>query len=65
MLEWRLKAYRHWQTMTEPNWAKVSYPAIDYQDIYYYSAPKAGDGPKSLDEVDPELLRPTRSSASR
>jgi Fe-S cluster assembly protein SufB len=58
MLEWRLKAYRHWLTMTPPNWAKVGYPEIDYQDIYYYAAPKqAGDGPKSLDEVDPELLK--------
>jgi Fe-S cluster assembly protein SufB len=58
MLEWRLKAFRHWQTMEAPNWAKVGYPEIDYQDIYYYAAPKqAGDGPKSLDEVDPELLK--------
>jgi Fe-S cluster assembly protein SufB len=58
MLEWRLKAYRHWLTMTEPTWANVHYPKIDYQDIVYYSAPKAKkDGPKSLDEVDPELLK--------
>jgi Fe-S cluster assembly protein SufB len=58
LLEWRLKAYRHWLTMTEPKWAKVGYPAIDYQDAYYYSAPKkAGDGPDSLEDVDPELLR--------
>ena len=58
LLEWRLKAYRHWLTMTEPNWAKVGYPTIDYQDSYYYSAPKsAADGPASLDDVDPELLR--------
>ncbi len=58
MLEWRLKAYRHWLTMTEPTWANVHYPKIDYQDIIYYSAPKAKkDGPKSLDEVDPELLK--------
>lgn len=58
MLEWRLKAYRHWQKMTAPDWAKVDFPPIDYQDIHYYAAPKAtGDGPKSLDEVDPELLR--------
>ena len=58
MLEWRLAAYRHWLTMTEPNWATVKHPAIDYQDIVYYSAPKSKkDGPKSLDEVDPELLR--------
>jgi len=58
MLEWRLKAYRHWLTMEEPDWAAVSYPPIDYQDSYYYSAPKSkDDAPKSLDEVDPELLR--------
>jgi Fe-S cluster assembly protein SufB len=58
MLEWRLKAYRHWLTMQEPSWANVRYPKIDYQDIIYYSAPKsAAAGPKSLDEVDPELRR--------
>ncbi|UEM20474.1 Fe-S cluster assembly protein SufB [Skermanella mucosa] len=57
LLEWRLKAYRHWLTMEEPNWAKLGYPAIDYQDAYYYSAPKVASKPKSLDEVDPELLR--------
>src|SRR5689334_24100816 len=57
LLEWRLKAYRHWLTMTEPHWAKLAYPPIDYQDSYYYSAPKAKAGPKSLDEIDPELLR--------
>ena len=58
MLEWRLEAFRRWLTMTEPSWARVNYPKIDYQDIYYYSAPKNfEDGPKSLDEVDPELLR--------
>ena len=57
LLEWRLKAYRHWLTMKEPTWAKVGYPRIDYQDIIYYSAPKsAADKPKSLAEVDPELL---------
>jgi len=57
LLEWRLKAYRHWLKMTEPTWAKVSYPDIDFQDIHYYAAPKTGkDCPKSLDEVDPELL---------
>jgi Fe-S cluster assembly protein SufB len=57
MLEWRLKAFRHWLTMEEPTWAKVSYPPIDYQDAYYYAAPKRKtDAPKSLDEVDPELL---------
>lgn len=55
MLEWRLKAYHHWLTLEEPQWAKVGYPKIDYQDIYYYAAPKK-DAPKSLDEVDPELL---------
>lgn len=57
LLEWRLKAYRHWLKMSEPRWAKVSYPEIDYQDICYYAAPKSkDDAPKSLDEVDPELL---------
>ena len=57
MLEWRLKAYRHWLTMEDPAWAKVAYPPIDFQDAYYYSAPKTAERPKSLDEVDPELLR--------
>ena len=57
MLEWRLKAYRHWLEMVEPTWPNVTYPPIDYQDLYYYSAPKSTPGPKSLDEVDPELLR--------
>jgi len=57
MLEWRLEAYRRWRTMTEPTWAKVSYPKIDFDDLYYYAAPKSLDGPRSLDEVDPELLR--------
>jgi Fe-S cluster assembly protein SufB len=58
MLEWRLKAYRHWLTMTEPTWANIHYPPIDYQGISYYAAPKSNaDRPKSLDEVDPELLR--------
>ncbi|HEU0199162.1 MAG TPA: Fe-S cluster assembly protein SufB [Burkholderiaceae bacterium] len=58
MLEWRLAAYRHWLTMTEPNWSSVVHPPIDYQAIAYYSAPKMKDAqPKSLDEVDPELLR--------
>jgi Fe-S cluster assembly protein SufB len=57
MLEWRLRAYRHWLTMKEPSWANVHHPAIDYQDITYYSAPKSDkDRPKSLDEVDPKLL---------
>jgi Fe-S cluster assembly protein SufB len=58
MLEWRLRAYRRWLTMRNPGWAKVSYPPVDFQDIVYYAAPKKkADGPKSLDEVDPELLR--------
>jgi Fe-S cluster assembly protein SufB len=57
MLDWRLDAYRRWLTMEEPDWAKVSYPKIDFQDIYYYAAPKSTPGPKSLDEVDPELLK--------
>ena len=57
LLEWRLEALKRWRTMTEPNWARVQYPKIDYQDLYYFSAPKQGAGPKSLDEVDPELLK--------
>ncbi|MEQ6165936.1 Fe-S cluster assembly protein SufB [Ekhidna sp. MALMAid0563] len=57
LLEWRLKAFRQWQKMTEPNWANVKYPKIDYQSIRYYSAPKQDKKPKSLDEVDPELLK--------
>jgi len=58
LLEWRLQAYRQWLEMKTPEWAHVSYPPIDFQDIVYYSAPKSkADGPKSLDEVDPELLR--------
>ncbi len=57
MLEWRLKAYRHWLTMVEPTWQNVHYPPIDYQGVSYYAAPKSkADAPKSLDEVDPELL---------
>lgn len=57
LLEWRLKAFDFWQTMTEPSWAKLSYEKIDYQDLYYYSAPKRKAAPKSLDEVDAELLK--------
>ncbi|MFZ0559028.1 MAG: Fe-S cluster assembly protein SufB [Methylovirgula sp.] len=57
LTNWRLEAYRRWVTMREPNWARVSYPPIDYQELYYYSAPKTAAGPKSLDEVDPELLK--------
>jgi len=57
MLQWRLKAYRHWLTMTEPEWAHVNYPKIDYRAISYYSAPISdADRPQSLDEVDPKLL---------
>jgi Fe-S cluster assembly protein SufB len=56
LLEWRLKAYRHWLTIQEPSWQNVHYPPIDYQKIVYYSAPKQRKGPKSLDEVDPKLL---------
>ncbi|MBT7527240.1 MAG: Fe-S cluster assembly protein SufB, partial [Rhodospirillales bacterium] len=59
LLEWRLKAFAHWKTLAnhEPTWANVSYPEIDFQDLYYYAAPKSNkDGPKSLDEVDPKLL---------
>jgi Fe-S cluster assembly protein SufB len=57
LLEWRLEALRRWFTMQEPTWARVDYPKIDYQDLYYYSAPKARPTLKSLDEVDPELLK--------
>ncbi|GEQ98724.1 Fe-S cluster assembly protein SufB [Iodidimonas gelatinilytica] len=57
MLDWRLKAFAMWQKMEEPDWAMISHPPIDYQDTYFYAAPKAKDGPKSLNEVDPELLR--------
>lgn len=57
MLQWRLRAYRHWLTLTPPTWAHITYPDIDYQSIIYYSAPKSKtDGPKSLEEVDPKLL---------
>nr|WP_210324330.1 Fe-S cluster assembly protein SufB [Aestuariivirga litoralis] len=56
MLDWRLEAYRVWQTMDEPNWARVNYPKINYQDLYYYAAPKSSAAPKSLDEIDPKLL---------
>jgi Fe-S cluster assembly protein SufB len=56
MLDWRLKAFRHWLTMQEPDWAHLKIAPIDYQSISYYSAPKKKDGPKSLDEVDPKLL---------
>ncbi|MDE8349023.1 MAG: Fe-S cluster assembly protein SufB [Acidocella sp.] len=56
MLEWRLKAYARWRTMEEPNWARVQHPPIDYENLYYYAAP-SGPAPKSLDEVDPELLK--------
>ena len=58
MLEWRLRAYERWLTMASPAWPRVHYPPVDFQDIIYYAAPKKKkDGPKSLDEVDPELLR--------
>ncbi len=57
LTEWRLEAFRRWKTMVEPKWARVDYPQIDYQDLHYYSAPKSAAGPKSLAEVDPELLR--------
>ena len=56
LTEWRLEAFRHWQKMEEPRWPRVEYDPVDYQAISYYSAPKKKDGPKSLDEVDPELL---------
>ena len=57
LLQFRLEAYRHWLTLEQPDWALLKIPSIDYQDIIYYAAPKKKEGPKSLDEVDPELLR--------
>ncbi len=57
LLEWRLKAYRHWLTMEEPNWGRHVYERVDYQALHYYASPKKKAGPTSLDEVDPELLR--------
>jgi Fe-S cluster assembly protein SufB len=57
LLDYRLKAFRHWKTMETPDWAQLSIPEIDYQSISYYAAPRKKDGPKSLDEVDPELLK--------
>jgi Fe-S cluster assembly protein SufB len=57
MLEWRLDAYRRWLTMEEPDWARVDYPKIDFNDIYYYAAPKGQTGPKTIDDVDPEIRR--------
>ena len=58
MLDWRLDAYRRWKTMQEPDWARVNYPKIDYNDLYYYAAPKSmSDGPQSLDEIDPAILK--------
>ncbi|HEY7580689.1 MAG TPA: Fe-S cluster assembly protein SufB, partial [Acetobacteraceae bacterium] len=57
LLEWRLKAFAAWRQMTEPHWARVEHAPIDYQDLHYYAAPKQKPGPKSLDEVDPELLK--------
>jgi Fe-S cluster assembly protein SufB len=57
LLDWRFEALRRWRTLEEPNWARVHHPKIDYDELYYYSAPKKGGGPASLDEVDPELLK--------
>src|SRR5687768_2924720 len=57
LLEWRLKAYRHWLTMTEPTWSNVRYPVIDFQNIIYYSAPKQIISLSSLDELDPEIKK--------
>ena len=56
LLEWRLQAFRFWQKLEEPTWAKLHYDKIDYQSLHYYAAPKQKVSPKSLDEVDPELL---------
>ena len=57
MLAWRLDAYRRWLTMREPHWARVEYGPIDYQEFYYYASPKTKPGPKSLEEIDPEILK--------
>src|SRR6187551_629414 len=57
LLEWRLKAYRQWVKMTEPTWANISYPKINYQDLIYYAAPKQKIKPTSLEDVDPELIK--------
>ncbi|MEO1701916.1 MAG: Fe-S cluster assembly protein SufB [Pseudomonadota bacterium] len=57
MLEWRLDAYKRWLTMEEPDWARVDYPKIDFNDIYYYAAPKGQDGPRTIDDVDPEIRK--------
>jgi Fe-S cluster assembly protein SufB len=57
LLDWRLRAFRSWTQMEEPNWARVGYPPIDYQDAFYYSAPKVKQAPKGLDEIDPELIK--------
>jgi Fe-S cluster assembly protein SufB len=65
MLEWRLKAYRHWLTMPTPDWAKLQIPPIDYQAAYYWAAPKAKPKLGSLDEVDPRSCASTKSSAFR
>ncbi|MBI5939702.1 MAG: Fe-S cluster assembly protein SufB, partial [Caulobacterales bacterium] len=56
MLAWRLEAYERWLALEEPDWARVNYPRIDYQDAYYYAAPSQKAGPMSLDEVDPDIL---------
>ena len=57
LLDWRLKSYRHWTQLEEPKWANVNYPKIDYQGIKYYSAPKKGGKVKSLNELDPEMIK--------
>ena len=59
LLEFRLRAFRYWQTLEMPDWALLKIPPIDYQDIIYYAAPVKKDGPKSMEEVDPELLKRT------
>ncbi|HAJ46393.1 MAG TPA: Fe-S cluster assembly protein SufB, partial [Alphaproteobacteria bacterium] len=60
MLAWRLSAFERWQAMSEPTWARVGYPRIDYQDAFYYAAPRNAQKPKSLEEVDPKLLETYR-----
>ena len=64
LLEFRLKAFRHWQTLKQPNWAHLDLPEINYQDIIYYAAPRKRQEKQSLDEVDPELLSTFENSAS-
>jgi len=65
MLEWRLDAYRRWLTMREPEWARLDYPKIDFNEIYYYAAPKMNAAPQTLDDVDPAILETYKNSGYR